>query len=115
MPSPTLQLDPQDDLVYLQRGRLWCQMDNYDRAVHDLTRALRLCPHRAGTYTERSLAYLGGKEYDRALADCNEALLLDPDWTDAYSVRADVYTGLANSEANPQEGEADSYTRNCGR
>jgi tetratricopeptide (TPR) repeat protein len=63
----------------------------YDRAIDDLTQAIRLEPDDAGAYTSRGIAYADKGDYDRAIADYNQAIRLDPNYANAYNSRGTAY------------------------
>ena len=59
-------------------------MAQYDRAIADFTRAIRLEPNDADAYYGRGTA-LGEKgEHDNAIADFTQAIRLKPENGDAY-------------------------------
>jgi tetratricopeptide (TPR) repeat protein len=64
---------------------------HYERALRDLSEAVRLAPKSAAMHAERGrmLAALGRTE--EALTECNEALRLDPRCTAALCVRGQVW------------------------
>lgn len=85
--------------------------DDYDRAIADITEAIRLDRANAAWQRYLSKAYADrGKtnrrmlNYDRAIADCTEAIRLDPTNAEAFAVRGDVRWakdeyGLATTDA----------------
>ncbi len=64
-------------LAYLGRGLTW-KLKEYDKAVADLTEAIRLDPECHRVYYFRGLARSEKKEFDDAIADFTEAVRLDP-------------------------------------
>jgi tetratricopeptide (TPR) repeat protein len=75
--------------AWYQRGEVYRnnKLEN-DRALADLTEAIRLDPNNAGYYISRGRMY--GSD-DRAIADFTRAIRLDPHNADAYSDRGFVY------------------------
>jgi tetratricopeptide (TPR) repeat protein len=67
------------------------QMQMYDKAIADLTQAIRLDPDNAKAYSFRGTAYLCKNDYDKAIADYNRAIQLDQNYAGAYSNRGNVY------------------------
>jgi tetratricopeptide (TPR) repeat protein len=65
----------------------------YDRAIDDLDRAIRLMPKNADFYTERCFAYDSKHDEARAIADCAEATKLDPRKAVTYGQRAETGAG----------------------
>jgi tetratricopeptide (TPR) repeat protein len=53
---------------------------DYDRAIADLTEAIRLDPKYVWAYASRGEAYRMKGDYDRAIADLTEAIRLDPNY-----------------------------------
>jgi serine/threonine protein kinase len=61
-----------------ERAGEWARQGAYDRAVSDLTEALRLEPGRARVFRTRADVLSVLKEDDRAIADYTEVLRIDP-------------------------------------
>ena len=70
----------------------------YDKAIADLTEAIRREPHSAVAYTNRARAFLAAKLFDKAMADLEQAVRLDPLDAKARLVRGDVW----RREASPR-------------
>jgi tetratricopeptide (TPR) repeat protein len=64
----------------------------YDRAIADITEAIRLDPGNARGYQERAGAYHQKGDYDRAIADFTRAIQLDPEYHAAYNNRGLAYS-----------------------
>jgi tetratricopeptide (TPR) repeat protein len=56
-----------------------------DKAIADLSEAIRLKPDYVGAYNNRGIAYIQKGDYDKALADFREAVRLKPDHVTAYN------------------------------
>lgn len=84
-------LYPDRSIAYHERGLIYVQYEDYDRALADFNEALRLDPQAAITYYNRGMLYQLQQDYDRALADYEEAIRLDPDLLEAYNNRAIIY------------------------
>ena len=65
--------------------------NDFDRAIDDLTNAIRLDPKCNGAFYYRCLAFAARKDFDKALADADEAIVLDPSDADLYRVRGSIY------------------------
>jgi tetratricopeptide (TPR) repeat protein len=59
-------------IVYTHRGRHYFEAGDFDRAIADYNKALRLDP-QWDAYFQRSLAYRKKGDRKRATADCKEA------------------------------------------
>jgi tetratricopeptide (TPR) repeat protein len=64
----------------------------YDRAIADITEAIRLDPGNARAYQERAGAYHQKGDYDRAIADFTKAIQLDSEYHAAYNNRGLAYS-----------------------
>jgi tetratricopeptide (TPR) repeat protein len=76
--------------AYNSRAWAYIGKKEYDRAVVDLNKAIRLDPKSSNAYKNRSFAYDSKGEYDHAIADLNEAIRLDPNNAKARSALARV-------------------------
>ena len=76
------------------RGVLYDDSDQHDRAIQLFNEALALNPRDAVTYYNRANSYYGKNDLPRSLADLDTAIRLDPLFADAYSDRGDVYDEL---------------------
>jgi tetratricopeptide (TPR) repeat protein len=81
--------------AYYNRGITWQAMGENDRAMADLSEAIRLNPHHVAAFYNRSLIWQANGENDRASADRSEATRLDPRLSDPK------YRDLA-SKAKPE-------------
>ena len=52
-----IRLDPQDAIVYNNRGYAYGKLGQYERAIQDYDEAIRLNPQDAIAYYNRGLAY----------------------------------------------------------
>jgi tetratricopeptide (TPR) repeat protein len=95
---------PLDEFVSQLRGRLIgatrspydqgvaaLNKREYDRAIADLSEAIRLDPKNAKAFYARGLAWDAKKEYDKALADLGEAIRLFPPYAVAYHTRGSIW------------------------
>jgi tetratricopeptide (TPR) repeat protein len=71
-------------VLYVNRGILYQDVGDLDRAMADLTEAIRLDPKYAEAYYNRGEVWLDAREFDRAIADYSEAIRLDPKHAKAY-------------------------------
>ena len=73
------------------RGDVYAQKHDYNRAIADYNEAIRLDPQNARTYAARGLADIMKRDYDRAIADFSEAIRLGPKNARAYATRGHAY------------------------
>jgi tetratricopeptide (TPR) repeat protein len=80
-------------VAFYNRGLAYLDKDDYDRAIADLSEAIRLKRDYAEAFNNRGIAYIRKGEYDRAIADLNEAIRLKPDHAKAFLNRGGAYFG----------------------
>jgi tetratricopeptide (TPR) repeat protein len=64
---------------------------NYDDAITNYTKALKINPRNAIAYNNRGLAWGKKGDYDNAIADFSKAVEINPQYTDAYNNRGIAY------------------------
>jgi serine/threonine protein kinase len=87
-----------DAQAYNRRGLAQVSTRNYEQAIIDYTRAIKLDPHYAEAYNNRSTAHLLMANYGQAVTDSSRAIELAPDFVAAYVNRGIAYTGLREYE-----------------
>ena len=99
-PSPSdIQCDPRlwfenfrPGAAYIDRGRLYIQQDNNDRAIADFTKAIELDPEGANAYNLRGVAYANKLDFDSAIADFDKAIQFDPVLKNAHNNRGFAFS-----------------------
>lgn len=76
--------------VLMKKGRMHLLQREYEPALAQFTRAIRIDPFLADAYGARGAAYQGLRDFPRALADLDEAIERDPRLVTAYLRRAQV-------------------------
>jgi tetratricopeptide (TPR) repeat protein len=76
---------------------------DYERAMKELSEAIRLEPKDAINYNNRGLAYRAKHEYEKAMKDFCEAIRLDPKMPAAYTNRGEVYAARKEYEKAIQD------------
>ena len=89
--SRAIELNPEYDLAYNNRGNTYGIKDDVDRAISDYSKAIELNPEYATAYNNRGIAYSHKSAYDRAIEDYNKAIGLNPEYDLAYNNRGTVY------------------------
>jgi len=75
----------------VNRGDAYKANGEYDKAIADYSRALKIDPLRAEVYASRGHMYTELKEYDKAIADLDYSLKLKPELSGAYLNRGNLY------------------------
>ena len=78
-------------LTYCNRGLLYVQRNEPDKAIADYNRALQLKPDLVAAYDGRGNAYAKKKDFPHAIEDFNHAAELDPGQSRTYYSRAGTY------------------------
>jgi len=71
-------------IAHHERGLAYRSKGDFDRAIADLSEAVRLDPKYAEGYYGRGLAYGNKDDLDRAIADLSEAIRLAPELEAAH-------------------------------
>ena len=75
---------------------------DYDRAIADYNKSIRLDPIYALAYRNRASLYIKKGDFNRAMADLNETIRLDPKHTLALCTR-----GMLKRKIDDSSGSAD--------
>ncbi len=76
---------------YYNQGVARLEKGEYDAAISDLTKAIKMRPRFALAHFYRGRAYFRKGEHDKSLSDLTEAIELDPALAVAYSERAVIH------------------------
>ncbi len=90
--------------AFLERGRLYFELRNYDLAYRDFARANQINPQAKEPYYYLGLIeYRLRKRVKRASTLFNRALQIDPEYREVYIERADLYEFLGNKKLAEQD------------
>jgi TonB family protein len=78
--------------AYIDRGRVYLQQDDNDRAIAEFTKAIELNPEGATAFNHRGVAYTSKLDFDSAIADFDTAIQLDPLLNNAHSNRGIAFS-----------------------
>jgi len=88
------------------RANTYMQGGNYEDAITDYTKALKVNPRDAIAYNNRGLAWGKKGDYDNAIADFTKALEINPQYSDAYKNR-----GIAYYDKGDYDSAIGNYTK----
>lgn len=80
-----IEIDPKNAEAYYNRGNVWYEKGNYNKAIADYTKAIEIDPQYAKAYNKRGLAWQDKGDYDRAIADYTKAIEINPNYAEAYN------------------------------
>ncbi|QXV56106.1 tetratricopeptide repeat protein [Amycolatopsis sp. TNS106] len=86
-----VDLNPADSYAWSDRGNLFHNEGDWERALSDLDRAIELDPTYAYSWRGRGSARAELGDLEGAMADLDEAVRLQPDHRWAYTVRSEVH------------------------
>jgi len=81
-----IRVQPRNADAFYERGLLWAQRYEHDKAIADITKAIQLAP-TAEMYNERGWSWQHKDEYEKAVADYSMAIKLNPRFAAAYGNR----------------------------
>jgi len=73
---------------YFQRGKRYMEIEDYDKAIQDFTKAIEMEKRYVFAYAERGLAWEMKGFHEKALADYDKALEINPEYGKAFKYRA---------------------------
>jgi tetratricopeptide (TPR) repeat protein len=95
----SINLDPNNANAYLERGKIYYFLKDYDKSLVDINQAIRLNQNYAMAYNFRSYYYSGvGADYDKALEDINRAIRLEPNEGWHYNRRGIFYNNFGDND-----------------
>ncbi len=87
---------PDNKIAYNNRGYLYNDFGQYDKAITDFNKGIALSPDYGRLYLNRGLSYYRMKQYDLAFADYCTAIRLDTTEPQSYINRGTMYTDIYN-------------------
>ena len=96
--------DPTNEQLYYLRGNAYSKLNNYEDALKDYTRAIKLNPAKE-FYQNRGLTYLALDNYINAAADFSKALKYDPNNSELHFNK-----GYAEDLAGYNDAAVNDYT-----
>jgi len=86
-------------IAYQQRAEGYRLLEQYDRALEDFARAIKIGPRLAYNYLNRAEIHRLKKNYDKVVEDASQAIRLDPDLNASYTIRGLAYENMKNVSA----------------
>lgn len=117
-----IQLNPNNPVIYNDRGDSHLALNNHENALADYNQAIALNPNYDSAYINRSKCHLKNKNYAKSIADCDSAIRINSKNPVAYFNRGlihllklDYIKGITdNSEAVLLNPDYDSAYNNRG-
>jgi tetratricopeptide (TPR) repeat protein len=80
--------------VHFDKGTEYLELGQYQNAIEEYDKAIRLKPNNAGTYYDRGMAYHHLGQYQSAIEDYSKAIELDPKNAEVYNTRGYAFHSL---------------------
>lgn len=94
-------------IAYNNRGLIYSQLGNHDRAIEDYGRSIAIKPEYADAFVNRGVSYGRTGRLQDALADHDRALSIRPTFAQAYNSRGVIYYQMGRAaEAVADYGKA---------
>ena len=84
--------------LYSKKGRIYTDINEYQRAIVDFSQALTLIPDYVDAYDDRGETYRLMGQYEEALTDFNQAIALDEKDAWAIASRGQAYQAMERYE-----------------
>jgi tetratricopeptide (TPR) repeat protein len=91
----TIARAPGESALYCQRGYLYVQLEEFDKALADYDVAVSLLPG-SSNFVDRGCAHLAAGNLKFAIEDFDSAIAADPKSSMAYSNRAAAYSNMGD-------------------
>lgn len=85
--------------AYSARGAIFAKRKQYDSAIEDMNKAVKLDGYFTDAYSNRALTYLEMGRFDEAIADCSSILKMTPNRADMYELRAYIKARKGDHQA----------------
>lgn len=72
--SSAIDTNPNDELGYINRAKVYAFQKNFEFAIKDVTSAISLVPKQPDYYYERAIYYYSNKDYEKAKVDMNKCM-----------------------------------------
>lgn len=89
--SGALKLKPDYVEARYNRGNIYINTGQYQKAIEDFSEVIRQRPTHISAIYNRGIVYIKIKQHQQAIEDFNRAVILKPDYADAYNNRGTAY------------------------
>jgi tetratricopeptide (TPR) repeat protein len=104
-----LSPDGKNEEIYRFRGWTRLEMEDFDGAIADFTKAVSIEPRDIVSLGNRGLAFLRNAEFRKAIVDADQAIKLDKSFAAAWFIRGQAWSGLG--EVKRAIADLDEYVR----
>jgi len=87
-------MKPNDPKLYINRGIIFNNLGEQDKAIEDYTKAIELKSDNATVYYNRGISFNKNGEQEKAIADYTRSIELKPDYAEAYINRGIIFNNL---------------------
>ena len=94
--NEALKLDPNNYIIYAERGRAYESKREYNKAIEDFTHAIKINSNSPTIYNDLGNTFSKTGEYDMAIANLNQAIKLDSKSPTLYNNRGMVYSRMGS-------------------
>ncbi len=101
--TEVLKLKSDFTAVYIHRGAVFRDVDQFDLALKDFNTAIEIDPEFADAYNERGVCYAKIGDTEKALKDFNTAIDLDSKSEDFYNSRGITYNDIGKVDLAIQD------------
>lgn len=90
-----IKLDPANVSLYISRGNLYFEQNNYKSSEKDFRQVTEMEPGNPIGYIGLAQNFMAQKNYDKAISTLTHAIRLDPEKSETYAFRAEAYLDQA--------------------
>ena len=77
--NEAININPDDPFAYYNRGRVYFELQKYNKALEDYDKAIEIDTENHHGYKYKSIVYYNLKQYDKALEELNIAIEKNPE------------------------------------
>ena len=96
--SKAIELDPDYEMAWSERGIEYLRAHDFDKALHDFTKAIELDPTDYSFWKLRAITYESKGDFDRAKADFSKIIEMRPNEPYSWMGRAKLYEKMGDQE-----------------